>query len=153
MKKWLIFIICLVVVFAAGVIGSFANSGTTSSEWYEMNKPGITPPGFVFPIVWNILYFLIALSLYFAWTGARKKEKKKVAWVFGINLVLNALWSVLFFGFRKPGWAFVDLVLLWVSIWFMIFISGRIDKKASWLLVPYLLWVSFAGVLNWLFWF
>jgi translocator protein len=148
MKKWLIFVICLVVVFAAGFIGSIANGDTTSSEWYELNKPAITPPGFVFPIVWNILYLLIAISLYFIWTKSKKKERGMVAWVFGINIVLNALWSVIFFGYRQPGWAFFEIILLWLSIVSMIFVAGRIDKKSGWLLVPYLLWVTFAGVLN-----
>jgi tryptophan-rich sensory protein len=152
MRKVIIFLICLAVVFSAGFIGSVFTSGNVSGEWYQMNKPQITPPGFIFPIVWNILFFLIALSLFLAWTKAKKKEKKKVTFVFGVNLVLNLLWNVLFFGLRKPGFAFADLILLLVTIILMIFVAGRIDRKAGWLLVPYLLWVTFAGVLNFLFW-
>jgi translocator protein len=150
MKKVFIFLLCVVAVFLAGAIGGLFSSGAVSSDWYALNKPGITPPSFVFPIVWNVLYFLIAVSLFISWTKT-KKDKKKVAAVFGINLILNALWSVLFFGLRKPGYAFIDLIFLWVTIVLMIYTAEKIDRKAGWLLVPYLLWVSFAGVLNWLF--
>jgi translocator protein len=151
MKKVIIFLICLAVVFSAGFIGSVFTSGNVNGEWYQMNKPQITPPNFVFPIVWNILFFLIALSLFFAWTKAKKGEKKKVALVFALNLILNVLWSILFFGLRRPDFAFADLILLWATIILMIFVAGRIDKKAGWLLAPYLLWVTFAGILNCLF--
>ena len=137
-------ILSLIIVFGIGLLGGLFNS---SSEWYDSVKPSITPPSFVFPIVWNILFLLIALSLYFVWIN-KKKDKKLFYYGFGINLFFNFLWSLLFFGLQKPGLAFVDLILIWFSIWIMIFASWKIDKKSSWLLVPYLLWVSFAGVLN-----
>ena len=145
-----VLIACLIIVYAVAFIGSLFTSPVTDSAWYLENKPDITPPNFVFPIVWNILFFLIALSLYFVWIKANKKQKKKVSLVFGINLVLNAFWSFLFFTLQKPSWAFAELIVLWLSIWFMIFTTWKIDKKSAWLLVPYLAWVSFAGVLNWL---
>ncbi len=151
MNKGAIFLICLAVVFSVGLIGGLFTGESVSSDWYESSKSGITPPDFAFPIVWNVLYFLIALSLYFAFTRARKKERKKVALIFGVNLILNALWSVLFFGLRKPWAAFVELIFLWLTIILMIFVVWKIDRKSAWLLVPYLLWVSFAGVLNLLF--
>jgi translocator protein len=144
-----ILIICLAVVFLTAFIGSLFTSGNTDSSWYSENKPSITPPNYVFPIVWNILFFLIALSLYFVWIKAKTKiQKKKIAIVFGINFFLNAFWSFLFFELQKPAWAFAELIILWLSIISIIFVTGRIDKKSGWLLVPYLLWVSFAGILN-----
>lgn len=145
--RWKILIISfIIVIFAASVGSLFTDTGT----WYESRKSAITPPNFVFPIAWTTLFFLIALSLYFSWINSKKKDKQKVAFVFGINLFLNILWSVLFFGLKQPLFAFIDLILLWVSILVMIFVTWKIDRKAAWLLVPYLLWVSFAGLLNYL---
>ena len=145
---WKVLIVCLVVVFLVAFIGSLFTSGSTNSQWYLENKPSFTPPDYVFPIVWPILYFLIALSLYFSWVRAKGIEKKKVAAVFGINLAANALWSYLFFGIQNTLLAFIDIIIILVSIIAMIYVAGRIDKKAGWILVPYLLWVSLAGILN-----
>ena len=146
-----VFIWCLILVYFVAFIGSIFTSGTVDSDWYLQNKPSFTPPNWLFGPVWTALYFLIVLSLYFSWTKAKKKEKKKVEWVFGINLVLNSLWSVLFFGLRNPVLSFIDIIAIWISIIMMIFVAGRIDKKAGWILVPYLIWVSFAAVLNFVF--
>lgn len=149
--KWKLLAICLVIVYGIAFIGSLFTSPVTNSAWYDSIRPDITPPNFVFPIVWNILFFLIALSLYLAWTSAKKKiGKREVAWVFGINLVLNALWSVLYFGLKNPTLAFFELLILWLSIIAMLYATYKINKKSFWLLIPYLLWVSFAGVLNYL---
>ena len=150
-KNWKVLILSLAVVYLTAFIGSLFTSQNTSSDWYESIKPSITPPGWVFPIVWNILFFLIALSLYFSWINARKPDvKKKIVVVFGINFVLNIFWSVLYFGLKNPFYAFIEIFVLWISIVSMIYVSYKIDKKAGWLLVPYLLWVSFAIVLNYL---
>lgn len=148
--NWKVLVICLVIVYGIAFIGSLFTSPNVNSDWYDSVRPALTPPAFVFPIVWNILFFLIALSLYFAWMASGKKEKKKVAFVFGFNLFLNALWSVFYFGMRNPLYAFVDLILIWITIVAMMIVVWRIEKKSFWLLVPYFLWVSFAGVLNYL---
>ena len=148
-----VLITCILLVYAVVFVGSIFTSGNTGSQWYLENKPSITPPNYVFPIVWNILFFLIALSLYFAWIKTNKKQKKKVALVFGANLLLNVLWSFLFFTLQKPLLAFFDLLLLLATIVLMISTTYKIEKKSAWLLVPYLAWVAFAGVLNWLWLF
>lgn len=148
--NWKALILSLVIVYAIAIIGSIFTSPVTDSDWYESIKPSITPPNWIFPIVWNILFFLIALSLYFAWVNAKRNQKKKIAIVFGINFFLNILWSILYFSLKNPLYAFYDLILLEGSIIAMIFITYKIDKKAAYLLAPYLLWVGFAGVLNWL---
>lgn len=152
MKKinWKVLVISLVIVFGVATIGSLLTSSSVNTEWYESIKPSITPPSWVFPIVWNILFFLIALSLYFSWLKADKQKKKLAALVFGINLILNMFWSFLYFTLQNPFYAFIELFVLWFSILAMILVTYKIDKKAGWLLVPYLLWVSFAAVLNWL---
>ncbi len=148
--NWKVLILCFVIVYGIAFIGSFFTSGNVDGQWYSDIKPSITPPNYIFPIVWNILFFLIVLSLYIAWMKSKKKQKKIVAIVFGINLFLNTFWSYLFFELKKPNYAFFELILLWFSILSMIFVTRKIDKKSAWLLVPYLLWVSFAGILNYL---
>ena len=148
--NWKILVISLVIVYAAAFIGSLFTSANVNSDWYVQNKPGITPPNFVFPIAWNILFFLIALSLYFAWIYSNNNQKKKVAIIFGINLFLNILWSFLFFRLQNPHLAFFELIFLWLTIWIMIFITYKAKKLSAYLLIPYLGWVSFAGILNYL---
>lgn len=154
MKKrvnWRILISSFILVFLVAFIGSLFTSPNTNTDWYNSIKPSITPPNFVFPIVWNILFILIALSLYFSCTNSEdKKTKWKVRIVFLINFVLNILWSVIYFGLKNPKTAFVEIIFLWFSIISMIYVSYKVNKTAGWLLVPYLLWVTFAGILNFL---
>ncbi|MEK6914010.1 MAG: TspO/MBR family protein [Nanoarchaeota archaeon] len=149
--NWKLLVLCLVIVYSVAFIGSLFTIQGTNSEWYQSIKPSITPPNWVFPIVWNILFFLIALSLYFVTTSSKNKQMKtKVYVVFGINFLLNILWSLFYFSMKNPALAFIDLIILLGSIISMIFISFKVSRKSSWLLVPYLLWVSFAGILNYL---
>ena len=151
MKKrinWKVLIVSLVVVYSIALIGSVFTSPVTNSEWYKSTKSSITPPNWIFPIVRNILFFLIALSLYFVWL--KKKDKSKITIIFGINFLLNILWSAFYFGMKNPLLAFFDLMLLWISILYLTIFTYKIDKKAGYLLIPYLLWVTFAGILNWL---
>ncbi len=145
-----VLIVCLVVVYLVAFIGSIFTSSATDTQWYQDNKPPLTPPSWVFPVVWNILFFLIALSLYFAWINSKKNQKHSLILVYGINFVLNILWSVLYFGLKNPLLSFIEIILLWASIWLMIFTAYKINKKAGWLLVPYLVWVAFAIILNFL---
>ena len=149
--NWKVLIISIVIVFAVGFLGSIFTSSSVNSSWYQSVKPSITPPNFVFPIVWNVLFLLIALSIYFSWTHVKNKEERvELGLAFGVNLVLNFLWSVVFFGLQNPKLAFFELCILWISIAEMLEVTWRINRKSFWLLVPYILWVTFAGVLNWL---
>ena len=149
MKKAGVLAICFLIVIAVASLGSMFTSSAVKSSWYQSIKPSITPPNYVFPIAWTILFLLIAVSMYFAWTNA-KKQKKTVAAVFGINFFLNILWSALYFGMKNPLLAFIEIILLWISILTMIIALWKIDRKSSYLIVPYFLWVSFASVLNFL---
>jgi tryptophan-rich sensory protein len=134
----------LAVVLAA-IIGSLF---TKIDAWYEAVKPAIAPPNFVFPIVWTILFALLAVSLYLSLLNADKKERKILIILFAINLVLNVLWSALFFSAQNPAIAFADLILLFISILLLIQLTWKVSPLSSWLLLPYALWVSFAGLLN-----
>jgi len=149
--NWKVFIICLAVIAFVALLGSFYTSKGTSSSWYQEIKPSITPPNYVFPIAWNILFFLIALSLYFGWQGAQYiEDKKEVFIIYGVNFLLNVLWSAVYFGMRNPEQAFYGLGLLWISIVYVMIKVDKYDRKSVYLLIPYLAWVSFAGVLNYL---
>ena len=149
--NWGILFLSLVTVYGTAALGSIFTSAGVKSFWYLSIKPSITPPNFVFPIIWNILFFLIFISLYISLTKSKnKKISSKVEIVFGINFLLNFLWSFFYFGLRNPLLAFADLILLFFSILAMIKITWKINRKASWILVPYLLWIIFAGILNYL---
>lgn len=148
-EKLFVFIICLLIVYLVAGIGGIFTSSETKGYWYNSIRPAITPPNYVFPIVWNILFFLIAVSLFLAWTKAKNvKMKKKVALVFGINLALNVLWSVLYFGMHNPLLAFIDIILMIASVVWMMVVCWKVSKISSWLLSPYLIWISFASILN-----
>ena len=156
MKKkinWGIFLLCILIVYSVAFIGSLFTMSNVNSEWYQNIKPVITPPNWVFPIVWNILFFLIGLSFYFALTSKKlnKKNKILIISVFSINFLFNILWSFIFFTLKSPLFAFLELVfLLLPSIALMIYATEKVSKLSSNLLIPYLFWVTFAGALNYL---
>lgn len=117
--------------------------------WYEaLNKPAWNPPAYLFGPVWTALYFLIGLAGYFAWTNGSRERRPAAFSVYGAQLFVNGLWSPLFFGLHRPDWALADLVLLWLLILFCIGVFSQRSRLAAWLMVPYFLWVSFAGTLN-----
>jgi len=121
--------------------------------WYAaLRKPAWTPPDWVFPVVWTVLYFMIAIAGWLVWTGAGGQDAALPLVVFGLQLVFNALWSALFFGLRLPGYAFADLLLLWLTILATILLFLPLHPVAAWMLLPYLLWVAFAGALNFAIW-
>ena len=117
--------------------------------WYEaLNKPRWRPPNAAFPVVWSILYLLIAVAAARVWETGEGPARDAAMVAYGVQLVLNAAWSALFFGMRRMRLALAELALLWLSIVAMIATFAEIDGVASLLLVPYLVWVSVAGMLN-----
>ncbi len=134
------------------LVGLSATPFTISSipTWYQtLNKPFFSPPNWVFAPVWTTLYFLMWISLFLIWQkGLKKDEVRNGILLFFLQLFLNFLWSLLFFGLHLPALAFIDIVLLWLSIILCIKTFYLINKIASYLLLPYILWVSFAGLLN-----
>jgi len=144
-----VFIVCILIVFIVAGVGSIFTSSGTNSEWYKTIRPSITPPSFIFPIVWSILFFLIAISLYITWISS-KKPKNQIIIAFGINFILNILWSFFYFYLHNPVASFIDIIFLEISIVTLIFITYKINRKASYLLIPYFMWVTFASVLNFL---
>jgi len=147
-RIFLTFLISFLIVSATAFIGSLFTGANTKSQWYYENRPSFTPPNFVFPIAWTILFTLIAVSMALSWISARPSQKSKVAFGYGLNLFLNMMWSFLFFFMRLPRVALVGIVLLWCSIWWLVVFNWRISRAASWLIAPYLIWVTFATFLN-----
>jgi len=151
MKKgkinWKLLILSLVIVYAAAFIGSLLMSDSSSSDWYQSIKPSITPPSYIFPIVWNILFFLIAISFYLI-LNQKFKSKNKLISLFILNFILNILWTLFYFRMQNPLLALIDILFLWVSILLLVIFTYKISKTSSYFLMPYLVWVSFAIILN-----
>ena len=146
-RKWISLIIALVIPVGLGG-GLSARITSNSMELYSsFVKPPLSPPGWVFPVVWTILFILMGVA---SWLVYRSDSplKSPALFLYGAQLAVNFFWTLTFFGERYYSGAFLVLVLLWAMILITIRQFGRIDKRAGWLLVPYLLWVTFAGYLN-----
>jgi translocator protein len=146
-------IIALTISQLAGVVGALFSTSAIPTWYVSLNKPEINPPNWVFGPVWITLYFLMGLAAFMVWrVGVHTKGVRKALIVFGIQLVLNALWSVIFFGLHNPGLAFIHIILLWLSILWMMLLFVKISRPAAIMLIPYILWVSFAAYLNYSIW-
>lgn len=146
-------LVSIVLCIAAGVIGSIFTASSIESWYTLLEKPAFNPPAWVFSPVWTILFILMGISLYLVWNkGLQYPGVKSGMFIFGIQLLLNLLWSLLFFRLRSPYYAFIEIILLWFAILLTILQFRKISKTASYLLIPYILWVSFASVLNYYIW-
>lgn len=152
MNKYLKLAGCLLLTLSIGAISGIATSSGIN-EWFKtLNKPFFNPPDFVFGPVWTILYLLMGISLFLILQTQKNELRKKALIIFAVQLSLNFLWSFLFFKFQLIGIAFIEIIMIWLSILAMILIFNRINKTAARLQIPYLLWVSFASVLNGAIW-
>lgn len=146
-------IIAIVVSELAGIIGSFFTVSTVPSWYVELIKPVINPPGWIFGPVWTALYLLMGIAAYLVWKNGWEKSDVRVALgVFGVQLILNATWSIVFFGLQSPGPALIELISLWFAIVATIIAFSKISRQAAWLLAPYIVWVTFAAYLNYSIW-
>jgi len=139
-------------LLVGGIAGFFTNTGVDG--WYAVaNKPSFNPPNWIFAPVWTSLYILMGIALYLVWKDDTGKPAKQTALLlFGVQLLLNFAWSFIFFYAAAPGWALVEIIIMWVAILLTILWFGKISSLAAWLLVPYICWVSFATVLNFYIW-
>jgi tryptophan-rich sensory protein len=143
----------LVLCFLAGAIGSVFTYASIPTWYASLNKPFFTPPNWLFGPAWTTFYILMGLSLYLVWKkGFKGKAKKQALYLFAAQLILNALWSFLFFGLQSPLYGFVGIVPLWLFILLTIWKFWKIDRNAALLLLPYIAWVSFAAALNFAVW-
>ena len=166
MTNTLKLIIAIVVSELAGIIGSVFTTPSIAGWYATLVRPALNPPAWVFGPVWTTLFALMGISLFLIWREydkltlseveglvVQRRRQIKVALVlFGIQLTLNTLWSIIFFGLHNPGAAFVEIILLWLAILATIIAFAKISKSAAWLLVPYILWVTFAAYLNFAIW-
>lgn len=149
MNKWLKIVAFIIICQMAGLIGSIFTFPSIPTWYASLNKPSFSPPNWLFGPVWITLYTLMGISAYIIWEkGIKKKEIKVAIGLFSAQLILNSIWSFLFFGLQNPLFAFVEICILWIFILATIISFFRIDRKAAYLMVPYILWVSFALILN-----
>jgi translocator protein len=146
-RDWLVLTAFILAAFGASAIGSLTGTGTT--DWYRtIAKPDWTPPGWLFGPVWTVLYFSIGVSGWLVWRKSGFRAARIAMAIFAVQLILNATWSPVFFGLQRPDIALAVIIGLWLSIGAMIAAFRPHDRRAAWMLVPYLLWVSFATALN-----
>lgn len=145
-------VVSLMICFAAGGIGGLATTQGLDA-WYEtLDKPTWNPPNWVFAPVWTTLYGLMGTAVWLVWRGGVWNEVKSAVVLFTVQLVLNGLWSILFFGLQNPGGALIEIVALWLAIFATTILFFRRSMVAGGLMMPYLVWVSFASFLNFTIW-
>jgi translocator protein len=146
-------IIAVLIVELAGVIGSFFTTSSISSWYPTLIKPALNPPNWIFAPVWTTLYALMGVAAFLIWRhGLRQRRVKVALTIFSAQLILNVIWSIIFFGFQNPFLAFIEIIVLWLAIVWMIFAFYKISHLAACLLMPYIIWVSFAAYLNYSIW-
>ena len=145
---WKKLIVSLLIPLAVGGLSAFITPGDMDI-YTKIERPPLSPPGKLFPIVWSILYFLMGVSLYIIWNSRARSDEKRSAFIFfALQLFMNFIWSPIFFSMQQYLLGFVVLVILWIFIIAMIISFKRISPIAAYLQIPYLLWVTFAGYLN-----
>ncbi len=156
MRSALVLALLLLVVGAVGAGGSYFTASSVGTWYAELHKPAYTPPSWLFAPVWTLLYLFMAVAMWLVW---RQEEAQEVAQVtppqmmWAAQLVLNLGWSVIFFGLREPGLALVEIILLWSAVLATTFVFFRVSRPAGLLMAPYLLWLTFAAVLNFGIWY
>jgi benzodiazapine receptor len=141
-------VIAVVLCFAAAGIGSLLTTPSIEGWYAALRKPAWTPPNWVFGPVWSLLYLMMAVAVWLVWNRAGFAGAKVALSLFAVQLILNVAWSGLFFALQRPALAFLDLLLLWVAILATVIAFFPVSAVAGCLLLPYLLWVAYAGSLN-----
>lgn len=147
------FIIAVAIAELAGIIGSVFTAPAIEGWYAGIVKPAFNPPSWVFGPVWTLLYALMGTAAFLIWKKGLDRSDVRIALgIFAVQLILNTLWSMIFFGLQSPGGAVVAIVVLWLAIVATIVAFAKISRPAAWLLAPYILWVTFAGYLNFTIW-
>lgn len=141
-------IVSIAIAQGAGLIGSLATRPNLDTWYRELEKPFFTPPDWIFPIVWPILFLLMAVAVWLVWIKPASDMRTQAFWAYGIQLALNIVWSFLFFGLQNPAMALVEINMLLVAILATTAFFLQVTKLAAYLMVPYILWILFAMMLN-----
>ncbi|MEN9405662.1 MAG: hypothetical protein RLY47_621 [Candidatus Parcubacteria bacterium] len=148
-RTFLKLVVAVVVTQLAGIIGSLFTFSAIPTWYATLTKPELNPPSWVFGPVWTTLYLLMGVSAFLIWQkGWARRDVKIALSVYVVQLVFNALWSIVFFGLQSPGLALVVIAALLISIIWTMVLFYKISRPAMYLLIPYILWVSFASYLN-----
>lgn len=150
--NWLKLFISIIICQIAGIIGSLFTSKSISTWYAFLNKPSFNPPNWIFAPVWIFLYILMGISFYLIWVKEDVKNFGFLLSLFIFQLVLNSFWTIIFFGLQSPLYAFIEIMVLWVSILLCIIFFFPVSKTSFALLIPYIIWVSFAAILNYSIW-
>lgn len=146
-------IVSITICLFAGFLGSFFTIPAIPTWYATLTKPSFAPPNWLFFPVWTTLFVMMGISLYLVWRrGLEGQQLKNALVVFAVQLILNVLWSAAFFGLRSPLSGLIEISILWISIAFTIMIFMKISRTAGLLLIPYIIWVSFAAILNFMIW-
>ncbi len=148
MNRWLALLLFLLVSFTAAAIGGYATADAVRTWYPTLVKPTWNPPSFLFAPVWTLLYIAMSVAAWRVWLRRELPGVRSALRLFFASLFLNALWSVLFFGLHRPGWALLEVLVFWGTLVALLGRFRRLDAVAGWLWVPYVAWVSFATVLN-----
>jgi translocator protein len=141
-------IVSLILPLGLGSIAGMFTAGAVP-EWYaSLNRPSFNPPNWLFGPVWTALYIIMGISLFLIWKQSKSKERDLVVFVFLLQMALNFAWSFIFFYFNMIGFALIEIILLWMSIVIMLVLFYKIKPVAAYINIPYLLWVTFATILN-----
>ncbi|MDD5127722.1 MAG: tryptophan-rich sensory protein [Dehalococcoidales bacterium] len=139
----------IIICEGAGLIGSVFTTPAITTWYAVLNKPPLTPPNWLFAPVWLILYLLIAIAAFLVWREGLDNEQVRGSLItFVVQLALNILWSAVFFGLKSPLWGVVVIAVLWVAILLTMLAFMKVSRTASWLMLPYLIWTSFAAYLT-----
>ncbi len=152
MGKYPKLIVSLIIPQLVGAIGAWVTVSSVGSWYQTIEKPPFNPPSWVFGPAWTFLYLLMGISLYLIWKSEHPL-KNQATWLFIVQLFLNGLWSPVFFGLESPLLGLIVIIPLWIAVLICIWVFLRIDRIAAYLMVPYLLWVSFATLLNASIWY
>jgi len=141
-------IVCFALCFAVAALGAMATTPNIPGWYASLNKPPFTPPNYVFPVVWNILYALMAISLWRLWEAAAGSARTRAITRFLIQLVVNLAWSFIFFGAKAIGAGLITILMLDALVIWTICAAWKVDRFAAALLLPYLLWIGYATALS-----
>lgn len=146
------FVYAIMITLVTGAIGGIAIAPDIKDWYTTIAKPTFNPPNYIFSPVWTALYILMGIALAMIWKKPRTHERDRALKFFFTQLFLNFSWSFIFFCFHLIGWALIEIIVLWISIAYTIILFYKQSKPAAWLMVPYIIWVSFATVLNAAIW-